>query len=564
VIERLAELAEDLRWGSRRAWRRLRGGPVATGRLPSSAVLWRGGLVALVLALYALFRFVPLPGLSCDASPAKSCAATDHAIALVPADAGAYLHIDLDRESDQVRTAEAVAGRLPHFEAIEQGIFSSLGIAPGVDLRRDIGPWLGDEAAIAEVGGRRPQLLALLAIADREAEQAFLAQLGPGQAGRVDGKHAGLRVLRNGLAFAELHGFLALGSESAVRAAIATGQDRLRALSDSDQAAAMRDSLPDERLADLYISSRGIQRLLVGQGGLVSQLDTFTDFGASRGIAAALVAHDDGLELRVDSALDPGKAKASPSFFSAFPSFHPSLAGSFPADTLLYVDIGDPAHTVRALLRQARTAAPGLVAAFDRFRRKLRRSGVDIFKDVLPVLGGEAALGVAQGPAGLYLTLVFKDVDEDRAREQMARLQAPLIAALKPARTGQAPSFGAKRLGDTVVRIVRLTPAVDLAYAIFDGKLAVSTSLAGVREAVQGSGGIGAGDSFQTATSAASGGVSALVFLNLEALVRSVKPLGLEQIVGGFSADIARLKALGLTVNSDDEDLKTTLFLQIE
>jgi hypothetical protein len=205
-----------------------------------------------------------------------------------------------------------------------------------------------------------------------------------------------------------------------------------------------------------------------------------------------------------------------------------------------------------------------VAATFDRFRRKLAGSGVDLFRDALSVLGGEAALGVGLGRAGPYLTALFKDVDEDRARELMARLQAPLIAALGPARTGQAPTFEARKLGDTVVRSVRLSPALDLSYATFDGQLAVSTSPAGLRQAVLGGSALDASDSFQTATGGASSGVSALVFLNLEALVRSARPLGLEQIVGGFGADVAKLKALGLTVKSDDGDLKTTVFLQIE
>ena len=189
---------------------------------------------------------------------------------------------------------------------------------------------------------------------------------------------------------------------------------------------------------------------------------------------------------------------------------------------------------------------------------------MDIQKDVLPALGNEAAIGAVSGAAGPYLTVVFKDVNEARARVQMANLQAPLVAALAPGRTGQALSFDVKKLGDTVVRSVRISPTLNLAYAIFDGKLVVSTNPAGVRQAVQGGADLGGSDAFKAATSGASGGVSALVFFNLEGLVRRAEPLGLGQIVGGFGADVAKLKALGLTVRSDEDELKTTLFLNIE
>ncbi len=565
IPERVVELWEDLRWGSRPALGRLGadGSPSADAR----RVYRRrraAAVIVLVLALFAIYRFVPVPGLPCDVSPAKTCVPTDHAIALVPIDAEAYLHIDLDPSSSQFSTARDLASRLPHFGEIEQGIFSALGFGPRLDLRSDVAPWIGDEAAFAELGGGTPQPLVLLAVKDRKAAQSFLTKLGPGKPHLVKNGSVPFLAYRNGLAYADLHGFLALGPAPAVRAAIDTGQGRSKALSDSEQASAVRDSLPEQRLADAYFSAQGTKQLLAGSGGLALQLDTFVDFGASDGVAAALVAHHNGFELQLHSALAPAKGKANPTFFQAFPDFHPSLAGEFSPDTLLYLDIADPADTLRALLQQAKAAAPGLVGAYARFQRQLRRGGVDIQKDVLPALGNEAAIGAVSGAAGPYLTVVFKDVNEARARVQMANLQAPLVAALAPGRTGQALSFDVKKLGDTVVRSVRISPTLNLAYAIFDGKLVVSTNPAGVSQAVQGDADLGGSDAYKAATSDASGGVSALVFLNLEGLVRGAEPLGLGQIVGGFGADVAKLKGLGLTVRSDEQELKTTIFLNIE
>ena len=219
---------------------------------------------------------------------------------------------------------------------------------------------------------------------------------------------------------------------------------------------------------------------------------------------------------------------------------------------------------MQALLRQASATAPGLVQAFNRFEGQLSRGGVDLERGTLPLLDGEAAVGAALAPVP-YLTFAFKDVDEDRAREEMARLQGPLIAALSPARTGQAPSFETEKLGDVVMRSVRLSPTLTLAYAIFDGKLVVATNPAGVRQAVEGD------DEPRPArtpsrppTDGASGDVSALVFLSLDGLVRRAEPLGLDQIVRGFAEDIAKLKGLGLGVRSDEDSLTTTVFLDIE
>ncbi len=296
---------------------------------------------------------------------------------------------------------------------------------------------------------------------------------------------------------------------------------------------------------------------------MAGQLDTFVDFADTRGVAAGLVADDDGFELQVDSMLRPQGAEGSPPFFAAFPKFDPSLAGEFSPETVLYLNFANPAEAVQALLRQASTTSPGLVQAFNQFRGQLSRGGVDLEGGTLPLLDGEAAVGAALAPLP-YLTFAFKDVDEDRAREEMARLQGPLVAALSPARTGQAPSFETEKLGDVVMRSVRLSPTLTLAYAIFDSKLVVATNPDGVRQAVEGDDSLGGQDSFEAATSGASGDVSALVFLSLEGLVRRAEPLGLDQIVRGFAEDIAKLKGLGLGVKGDEDSLSTTVFLDIE
>jgi hypothetical protein len=565
VLDTLA----DLRWALLRFARRLGRGLRGLWFNRSLSFRRRSAVVVLILGAYALIRFVPLPGLPCELSPAEKCPPSDDAIALVPAGSYAYLHSNLDPDSDQFSQAEELAARFPNFDSIAQGTLQVLDVSPGLDLRRDIASWIGDEAAFAEVPTPtgRPRPLFLFEVSDRERAEVFLGLIagGGGSPRETEYRKEQIRLYSGDLAVAELDDFLALGDPPAVRAAVDTERGAEKSLSSSEEADAVRDRLPEDRLADAYVSAEGIDRLLAGRGGLAAQLDTFTDYGASRGIAAALVAHDDGLELQLDSALDKAKLKAAPGFFTAFPRFAPGLAGELAPDTLLYLGVAAPGATVRLLLDQANAAAPGLVDAFERFNRRLReRGGGDLIRDVLPVLDGEAAFAIVPARPVPYLTFVFDRVDEKRAREEMAKLQAPVIAALRPARTGQAPTFDEREVGGVVVRSVRLSPALELSYAVFDGKLVVATSPAGVRQAIEGDDDLGGEDSFSAVTSGASGGVSALVFLNLEGLVKRAVPLGLNEIVGGFRADVAKLKALGLTVSSDEERLRTKLFLEIE
>ena len=520
-----------------RSQRRPRTGRPRPGRLDAATGIAAVALFGVVLLVIALISGSPNGG------------GEDNAIDVVPADAYVYAHADLDPNTSQVEQALSLASRFPNFDTIAQGAFGALS-GGNVDLHGDVLSWIGDEAAAAEVPapGGAPQPLLLLAIRDRAGAQRFAQSVGG----------------KGGLASKEQNGFMLLGSRAALTAATLTADGKAPSLASDDAATEVRDSLPSDRLADVYVSEEGIGRLLSGRPGAAEQLDTFTDFSASRGIGAALVAHDNGLELRLSSLLDAGRAKADPPFFAAFPVFQPSLASTLAPDTLALLSVGDPSSTVRRLLDQADAALPGISAAFDRLDRNLEQQGnVGITRDVLPLLQNEAAAAVAPGSAVPYVTLVFDDVDEQKASDAVAGLVAPLIRAVNPATTGQAPTLTQKKVGDVTVHAVQLSQAIDLSYAVTGGRLIVSTNPRGVEQAVSGSENLASQASYQAVTAGASGGVSALLFLNLKGLVQLARPRGLGQIIAGFEQDVARLQALGLTVKSSSDSLETRIFLDI-
>jgi len=504
----------------------------------------RAAAVAGVLSLYLLIRFAPLPGIPCGLSAVKDCDTEPAAISLVPADAYAYGHIELDTGDDQVAAAADLVAKLPDFEQILQGSAQAGGLSTGIDLRDQL-EWVGDEAAFAVLPGRSgaPLPVALLEIGDEKGAEQFAGQ--------------------SGLASARRGGFLVLGDGAAVGTSTAA-ESGAESLEDDPAAADVLGALPDDRLADAYVSEDGVDQLLQGRGGLAAQLDTFADYGASTGIGAALVAADDGIALHLHSALDPERVEAAPGFFTAFPSFEPGLADALAPDTLAALSIGDPSKTVRSLLEQADAAVPGIAGAFDRLNADLQRQGaVDLERGLLPLLDGEAVAAVAPGGRIPYVTMVFDDVEEAPVREAVARLQGPLIAAIDPARSGVAPTFSQRRVDDVVVRGLRLAPGVDLTYAIFDGRLVIATDSRGVEQAIEGEDSLAGTDSFETAAAGSTDGVSALVFLNLQGLVELAEPIGLAEIVAGFRSDLERLKALGLTTRSDEDSLDTEIFLEI-
>ena len=122
-------------------------------------------------------------------------------------------------------------------------------------------------------------------------------------------------------------------------------------------ASAARDALPDKRFADAYLSADGIAELVAAPAGPLATLSTLVNPDASEGVAVALVAGDDELELAVRSELAPRRAKRHPGFFSAFPAFDPDLAGLLPGDTLGYLGFGDPGKTSQ-LAAEAGEAPP--------------------------------------------------------------------------------------------------------------------------------------------------------------------------------------------------------------
>ena len=129
-------------------------------------------------------------------------------------------------------------------------------------------PWLGDELAYAAVSPTDSVVLA--AVADRPRAEALVARVGNLSAAE---QYRGVRVLLAGTtAIAFVGGYLAVGTEAAVRAAVDREQgegDRL-----ADRAAFRRtlDGAPAGRTLTAYASADGVRQVLVPRAGLLGTL----------------------------------------------------------------------------------------------------------------------------------------------------------------------------------------------------------------------------------------------------------------------------------------------------
>jgi uncharacterized protein DUF3352 len=525
--------------------------------------------VAGVVVLYLIVKFLPVPGVPCEISAAKECAPANDTIAYVPKDAELYAHLTVNSDSHQWELAQDLGSELPNFTALLQSDTSAL-TAPGgraIDLPHEILPWAKDDIALLGVPTPKRTMAEayIVGVGDNAKANAFLNSLsadGKGTPSSVG--DASLTVFRNGFATARSGGQLLFGNESAVRAALSTKAGQAPRLDGSAQDAPLSD-LPDVRLAELYLSKAGEARFLAGRAGSAAQLGTFVDYGASAGMAASLTARDDGAEVNLVSDLDPKLEAKSPTVFASLPEFEPGLADEAGPDALGYIGIGDLGPAVTKALETAGAGAKGLAGSLRALGQSLKQQvGVDPFRDLLPALGGQAAL-VAEPTGGVpYASLIVDGVDEKKAGEALASLQQAILKSAAAGRP-QVPSFQSKEIDGVAVHSVQISPSVDLSYAIFDGKLVISTQPEGISQVRSSGDNLAGTGAYDAATGRLPDRVSALVFLNLDEVLGLAQQAGLAEdpLFASLSEDISHVQSLGLAVRGSDEELRSELFLAI-
>ncbi len=569
---RLRAIGYWLREKSQIAWRRLKqvAGAVAYWWSTRSRAT-RGRILAVagVVVLYLLIKFLPVPGVPCEISAAKECAPSNDTIAYVPRDAVIYAHVTVNGDSHQSDLAGDLNDELPNITALLQSDTSALAIpsARPVDLSHEVLPWAKDDVALLGVPGPKkttPEAY-IVGVGDDAKANQFLAALGPGgKVKQVKVGDATVSIYATGLATARSGDQALFGSAAAVRAALTAKSGGAPGLQGSDQDAA-RAALPDVRLAEVYLSQAGIRRFLVGRQGSATQLDTFVDYGASTGMAVSARARDDGVEINMVSDLDPKLELQSPTVFASLPRFEPALADEAGSEALGYIGVGDLGPALNKALATAGSGAQGLAGSLRALAQSLQRqAGVDPLKDLLPALGGQAALVAEPTGSAPYASLIVDGVDEAKANDALASLQAPLVRSLG---TGgpQVPSFQTKEVDGVAVHSVQVSPSVDLSYAVFDGKLVVSTQPEGIAQVRSSGDNLAATGAYQAATEHLPNDVSALVFLNLNEVLGLAQQAGLAEdpLYASLSEDISHVQSLGLAVRGSDEELRSELFLAI-
>lgn len=250
----------------------------------------------------------------------------------------------------------------------------------------------------------------------------------------------------------------------------------------------------------------------------------------------------------------------------------------------------------RAAVRDAIDAARGRIPSLDEdpeaeeMRDEL--PGKRLADAYVSAAGVEELLGRGAGLSGALDALVDIDASEGVAAAAVAEqegLRVELRSRRDPTATrrdpglftpqprfdpGLAADFPADTLallaiGDHAGEVRRalaeaVPPGFYNAYKGPGDRLVVSTGSRGDRREIAAEGDLASADSYRTVTADSPESLSALVFFDLSGLVRLAATRGLAEIASGFQADLAKLSALGVMVDADEDSLHTRLFLEIE
>lgn len=467
----------------------------------------------------------------------------DDAAAYVPQSAALYLHLNTDRSGSGWDRASALARKLPIFAQVRDRLLTSARVPAG-DLRLDNGAaWLGNEAAYAQLpGAKAGQALPLLVLKtkDESAARAALARF------RTVGTYRGLTLYDVGGSRAALdQGYVVFGSERALRAAVDARAGSQRSLAASSTYSKLRGKLPNDRLAHAWLTAPAIQRYAAGPMRLLAGA---AGLGQLRDAVVAFSPRGDDFSLSVRG--DASGAGVCPAGGGA-----DALANRAPERPALF------AGTARldCVVRQALTAGGGTG-----FGRTLARfvglakssSGLDLARDLLPLLSKPASLVIDPGASQPAVTLSVHDVGKGKGIGLVGRLQPALVKLVSPEQAGDTPGFSSGTVAGQRTLSTRLTSSLGLEYAEVDGDLVVSNGPQGIAAAAKGKHLKDNGD-YGKLLSHRPKGAASVLFLDFDKLLALADQAGLARnpAYAAVRDDLQKIGAAGAYVAREGEQL---------
>ena len=394
----------------------------------------------------------PLAVLSIAAFVAVGCGKADEAASgaaeLAPAGAVMYGEATLKPEGDQKEAIDAILAKFPGGgqagdklkDLIEKGLRES--DAP-VSFKDDIEPWLGDEAAffVSSIGmtGEAQSAAGLIATEDEDKARAALEKSAEGKITKKNYKDVEYLTDESKEAGAVFDGFVVLGSEAGVKAAIDTSKGG-KPLSDDENYGKALEDAADDRLGLFYMNSPELLRSLRQSGAPLP--DSFKQF-FEEPLVATLDADKDGV---VFEGTLPKELGAASLFGQAS-----DLVEELPGDSWVAVGQSD----FGKLLDFYVDAFAGVAGGRDAIEQQLRAAtGLDLQKDVLDWMGDFGIFVRGRSVPELDGALIVETKDEAAsgrfiaALERLAKAQAQGQVRIGPlTASGGGDGFTARGAG---------------------------------------------------------------------------------------------------------------------
>ena len=489
-----------------------------TTRAPLAVLL---GAVVLLVAILA----VAVRATLADPGPGGGAAQ------LVPASALAFARLSTDPGDRGARRLVRLAPKLPGYLRLRDAALAAISPTPGAfDLRRDVRPWLGDEAGVAlvDLGGGRFGSLVIAQVRNRPRAEALLRRIAGARPGTRYGKTVVRRFGSNAAAF--VRGFLVAGPELAVQRSIDVASGDAPSLARSR---AFRRALEGSRRpAELYVAPRGLR----ARGGLA----TLLDFPRLRALGAAVGADARGLHVRARAV---GSAGAQ---------FRPSLVARVPASAVALVAAPDLGVAVAAAQRA------GAGATLDAVRKTLRDgAALDLDRDVLGKLHGGFAAWVAPGAAAPAIGLAAHTSDPGGLRVVLARMQDP-VARLLAADADAPPVFATRKIAGADAYTLSVTEGFAPTYAVAGDTAVLATTPSAVEAFLdRAKPRLLTSPGFRTAIPQMPPRMQSLGFFDVRQL------LALGEQTGLTAEDLRPVHAASAVIQREEDDTTAELFFEI-
>jgi hypothetical protein len=330
-----------------------------------------------LLLIVALLSLPALAAAGCGSREAASGAAE-----LAPAGSVAYGEITLKPEGDQKQAIDSILSKFPGGEGsdklrkLAEDAFQSSDSR--LSFKDDIEPWLGDQAAFfvtAPAGlGQDPAAAGLIKADDEGKARDALEKFVEGKTEKHDYKDVEYLTGESTEAGAVFDGFLVIGTEAGVKAAIDTSKGGKKLSDDSDYEKAIAD-VPGDRLGFMYANMAEFLRSAQASG--TPMVGPFAGLLGGKPFVATVRAEDDGLV--VETSLPRGE-----SLGAGFLGKASAVLKELPGDSWLALGQSDFGRQVSYFADLAAGFAGGRDALEQKFKAE---TGLDLQRDVIDWMG---------------------------------------------------------------------------------------------------------------------------------------------------------------------------------